>query len=280
VSTIVTEAAPPPAARRRRLSLGPLRAEPRAALVSALTVAGLLLLWWAATRLSLVSPVFLPSPGAVLDKAGTLVTDGYVDATPGEHLRASLGRVLGAFLIAVGLGVPVGLAMGLSPVGRGLFDPVTEFVRPIPPLAYLPLVVIWCGIGEASKVLVIAVAMLAPVAIATAAGVRGTARHRIDAARSLGASPAQVVGLVVLPSALPEILVGLRIALGAGCSTLVAAELVAATRGLGFMIQSAANFLQTEVVLVGIFAIAALAFALEGLIRLAERVLVPWRGRS
>ncbi len=92
-------------------------------------------------------------------------------------------------------------------------------------------------------------------------------------------APAQVVRLVVLPSALPDILVGIRIALGAGCSTLVAAELVAATRGLGFMIQSAASFLQTEIVLVGIFAIAALAFALEGLIRLAERIFVPWRGK-
>ena len=264
---------------RRRLSLGSLRREPNAAMVAAITVAGLLLAWWLATRLALVSPVFLPSPGAVIAKAARLVTDGYVDATLGQHLSVSLGRILAAFLLAVGIGVPMGLAMGLSPIGRGLFDPITEFIRPIPPLAYLPLVVIWCGIGETAKVLVILIAMLAPVAIATAAGVRGVARHQIDAARSLGASPAQVVHLVVLPSALPDILVGIRIALGAGCSTLVAAELVAATQGLGFMIQSAASFLQTEIVLVGIFAIAALAFALEGLIRLAERIFVPWRGK-
>jgi taurine transport system permease protein len=272
--------APAVALPQRRLSLGSLRGEPTAALVAALTVAGLLLAWWLATRLTLVSPVFLPSPGAVVTKAARLVSEGYVDSTLGEHLRASLGRILAAFLLAVGIGVPMGLAMGLSPIGRGLFDPITEFIRPIPPLAYLPLVVIWCGIGETAKVLVILIAMLAPVAIATASGVRGVARHRIDAARSLGASPAQVVRLVVLPSALPYILVGIRIALGAGCSTLVAAELVAATRGLGFMIQSAASFLQTEIVLVGIFAIAALAFALEGLIRLAERIFVPWRGKA
>jgi taurine transport system permease protein len=272
--------APAVARPQRRLTLGSLRGEPRAAVVAALTVAGLLLAWWLATRLALVSPVFLPSPGAVVTKAARLVSEGYVDSTLGEHLRASLGRILAAFLLAVGIGVPMGLAMGLSPIGRGLFDPITEFIRPIPPLAYLPLVVIWCGIGETAKVLVILIAMLAPVAIATASGVRGVARHRIDAARSLGASPAQVVRLVVLPSALPDILVGIRIALGAGCSTLVAAELVAATRGLGFMIQSAASFLQTEIVLVGIFAIAALAFALEGLIRLAERIFVPWRGKA
>jgi taurine transport system permease protein len=272
--------APAVARPQRRLTLGSLRGEPQAAVMAALTVAGLLLAWWLATRLALVSPVFLPSPGAVVTKAARLVSEGYVDSTLGEHLRASLGRILTAFLLAVGIGVPMGLAMGLSPIGRGLFDPITEFIRPIPPLAYLPLVVIWCGIGETAKVLVILIAMLAPVAIATASGVRRVARHRIDAARSLGASPAQVVRLVVLPSALPDILVGIRIALGAGCSTLVAAELVAATRGLGFMIQSAASFLQTEIVLVGIFAIAALAFALEGLIRLAERIFVPWRGKA
>jgi taurine transport system permease protein len=109
--------------------------------------------------------------------------------------------------------------------------------------------------------------------------VRSAAVDRIDAARSLGASRRQVVTLVVLPSALPDILVGIRIALGAGASTLVAAELVAARRGLGFMIESAANFLVTEVVIVGILVIAAMAFALEGAIRLVERRFAPWRQR-
>jgi taurine transport system permease protein len=272
-------AAPPAPERAARLSLGSLAREPGAALVSVVTILGLLALWWLAARLELVSPVFLPGPDAVLDRAFRIASEGYVDATLAQHLWASLQRIVWAFLAAVAVGVPVGLAMGLSPIGRGLFDPITEFIRPIPPLAYLPLVVIWCGIGESAKVIVIAIAMFAPVAIATAAGVRGVARDRIDAARSLGASPRQVVGLVVLPSALPSILVGVRIALGAGCSTLVAAELVAATQGLGFMIQSAANFLETEVVMAGIFVIAALAFALEGVIRLIERVFVPWRGK-
>ena len=122
--------------------------------------------------------------------------------------------------------------------------------------------------------------MLAPVALSTAAGVRGVSSERIDAARSLGATRGQVVRLVVLPSALPSILTGLRIALGAGWSTLVAAELVAATRGLGFMIQSAAQFLVTDVVVMGILVIATIAFALEFVIRRVERALVPWAGKD
>ncbi|WP_287096019.1 ABC transporter permease subunit, partial [Mesorhizobium sp.] len=118
-----------------------------------------------------------------------------------------------------------------------------------PPLAYLPLIIIWFGIGEPSKVLVIAIAMVAPIALSTTAGVKGVSRERINAARSLGATRRQVLTHVVLPSALPSILTGLRIALGAGWTTLVAAELIAATQGLGFMIQSAAQFLVTDVVI-------------------------------
>jgi taurine transport system permease protein len=253
----------------------PLRAGP----IALATLAGFLVLWWVAARFALVTPLFLPSPAKVAETAWTLARDGYLGASLLDHFAASFGRIGAAFLGSVLIGIPVGLAMGLGPIGRGIFDPIIEFIRPIPPLAYLPLVVIWCGIGEPSKILVIGIAMLAPIAIATAAGVRSAAVDRIDAARSLGATRRQVVTLVVLPSALPDILVGIRIALGAGASTLVAAELVAAQRGLGFMIESAANFLVTEVVIVGILVIAAMAFALEGAIRLVERRFAPWRQR-
>lgn len=194
--------------------------------------------------------------------------------------RRPLGRVFTALAAAVTAGIPVGLALGLSRIARGIIDPLLEVYRPIPPLAYLPLIVIWCGIGEVSKVLVIALAIFAPVVIATAAGVRATRRDRINAARTLGATQLESVWHVVLPSALPAILTGIRIGLGAGWSTLVAAELVAATRGLGFMVQSAANFLVTDVVIVGILVIAAVALALELGLRALQRVLVPWEGRD
>lgn len=248
--------------------------------VSAATILALLAVWALSARLQLVSPVFLPSPAAVWSKFISVARDGFVDATLLQHIVASLWRVFAALVAAILVGVPVGLAIGVSTVGRGIFDPLLEFLRPIPPLAYLPLVIIWFGIGEPSKILVIAIAMLAPVALSTASGVRGVSQERINAARSLGATRGQVVRHVILPSALPSILTGLRIALGAGWSTLVAAELVAATRGLGFMIQSAAQFLVTDVVVMGILVIAAIAFVLEFAIRRIERALVPWAGRE
>ncbi len=249
-------------------------------IISAATILVVLATWALSARLQLVSPVFLPSPAAVWSKFIVVINDGFVDATLLQHITASLARVFAALLAAIIVGVPVGLAIGISTVGRGIFDPLLEFLRPIPPLAYLPLVIIWFGIGEPSKILVIAIAMLAPVALSTASGVRGVSKERIDAARSLGATKRQVVRHVILPSALPSILTGLRIALGAGWSTLVAAELVAATRGLGFMIQSAAQFLVTDVVVMGILVIATIAFVLEFIIRRVERHLVPWAGRE
>ncbi|WP_192251901.1 ABC transporter permease subunit [Mesorhizobium caraganae] len=248
--------------------------------VSAVTILVVLAAWAMSARLQLVSPVFLPSPAAVWTKFIVVARDGFVDATLLQHIVASLGRVFAALIAAIVIGVPVGLAIGISTIGRGIFDPLLEFLRPIPPLAYLPLVIIWFGIGEPSKILVIAIAMLAPVALSTASGVRGVSKERINAARSLGATQRQVVRHVILPSALPSILTGLRIALGAGWSTLVAAELVAATRGLGFMIQSAAQFLVTDVVVMGILVIATIAFVLEFIIRRIERQLVPWAGRE
>ncbi|MER8976847.1 MULTISPECIES: ABC transporter permease subunit [unclassified Mesorhizobium] len=258
----------------------PRRSRVSARLVSAITILMMLAAWTVSARLQLVSPVFLPSPVAVWNKFAVVARDGFVDATLLQHIAASVWRVFAALIIALVIGVPIGLAIGISTIGRGIFDPLLEFLRPIPPLAYLPLIIIWFGIGEPSKILVIAIAMLAPVALSTASGVRGVSKERINAARSLGATQRQVIRHVILPSALPSILTGLRIALGAGWSTLVAAELVAATRGLGFMIQSAAQFLVTDVVVMGILVIAAIAFVLEFIIRRIERVLVPWAGRE
>jgi len=251
-----------------------------ARMVSAVTVVVLLSAWSISAYFKLVSPVFLPSPHAVLVKFYSVATAGFVDATLWQHLTASLLRVSAALLCALLVGIPVGIAIGISDIGRGVFDPILEFLRPIPPLAYLPLIIIWFGIGESSKILVIAIAMLAPIAISTASGVRGTSLERIDAARTLGATQFQVVRCVILPSAAPSILTGLRIALGTGWTTLVAAELVAATRGLGFMIQSAAQFLVTDVVIMGILVIALIAFILEFGIRRLERFLIPWSGRD
>ena len=264
--------APAPAARSPRPW--------RTGTISVVTLGALLLLWALVTGLGLIEPLFLPSPWEVARRLVTLTTEGYVDATLGQHLAASLQRIALALIGAIVLAIPVGVAIGRSRIAQGIFDPLIEFYRPVPPLAYLPLIVIWFGIGELSKVLLIYLAIFAPVAIATANGVRNVDPSRLRAAQSLGASSWQLLRHVILPSALPDILTGLRIGLGVGWSTLVASELVAATRGLGFMVQSAGQFLATDVVVAGILVIAVVAFALELGLRWLQRRLVPWHGQS
>ncbi|MEN0107357.1 MAG: taurine ABC transporter permease TauC [Pseudomonas sp.] len=248
--------------------------------ISALTLTTLLALWWAVTAFGLIEPLFLPPPSAVLQKGWLLATTGYMESTLWQHLGASLQRIGLGLLLAVLSAVPVGIAIGRNRIAQGILDPLIEFYRPIPPLAYLPLIVIWCGIGELSKVLLIYLAIFAPIAIATATGVRNVDPAKLRAAQSLGASRSQLIRHVILPSALPDILTGVRIGLGVGWSTLVAAELIAATSGLGFMVQSAAQFLVTDVVILGILVIAVIAFALEMSLRALQRRLVPWHGQS
>lgn len=236
-------------------------------------------LWSLVAWMGWVKPLFLPAPWTVLQTIIITATDGFANATLLEHTTISFLRVFGAFLLACAVGIPLGLAMGVNRIARGLFDPPIEFYRPVPPLAYLPLMIIWFGIGEVSKVGLIFLSCLAPIALGTRAGVRSTAIEQIHAAYSLGASRWQVISQVVLPSALPEILTATRIGIGFGWTTLVAAEMVAATHGLGFMVLTAANFLQTPVVIMGIVIIAAIAYAFDLLMRWVERRVVPWKGR-
>ncbi|MDK2377254.1 taurine ABC transporter permease TauC [Serratia fonticola] len=269
----VLKAAVPTAVRQSRFTL------PRSLKLSTATLLVLLAVWWAVTALQLISPLFLPAPQQVLHQLVVIASpQGFMDATLWQHLAASLGRILVALLAAVVSGVPVGIVMGLSETVRGLLDPLIEIYRPVPPLAYLPLMVIWFGIGETSKILLIYLAIFAPVTLSTVAGVRSVAQVRIRAAQALGANRWQLLRFVVLPSALPEILTGIRIGLGVGWSTLVAAELIAATRGLGFMVQSAGEFLATDVVIAGISVIAIIAFGLELGLRALQRRLTPWHG--
>jgi taurine transport system permease protein len=249
--------------------------------LSLATVVTIILLWWWVAAQQWVSPLFLPPPFQVLTKLISIAgPQGFMDATLWQHLAASLLRILTALFAAVLIGIPVGIAMGLNPTVRGILDPLIELYRPVPPLAYLPLMVIWFGIGETSKILLIYLAIFAPVAMSTMAGVRSAKQVRIRAAEALGASRLQVVWHVILPGALPEILTGFRIGLGVGWSTLVAAELIAATRGLGFMVQSAGEFLATDVVLAGIGVIAVIAFCLELGLRALQRRLTPWHGEG
>ena len=248
-------------------------------LISAVTIFALFMLWFAVTEARMVKPLFLPSPSAVFEKFLLVTTVGFANSTLLEHTVISLYLVFGAFFLACVTAIPIGVMMGVNRLARGIFDPPIEFYRPLPPLAYLPLVIIWFGIGEFSKVLLIYLAIFAPMAISARAGVRSVSIEQIHAAYSMGATGAQVVWRVILKSALPEIFTGMRIGIGVGWTTLVAGEMVASTRGIGFMVLNAAEFLASDVVIVGIVVIGTFAFGFDLLMRYLERVLIPWKGK-
>ncbi|HEV7250104.1 MAG TPA: ABC transporter permease subunit [Shinella sp.] len=249
------------------------------ALISFTTATMLIALWFLVTESGWVKPLFLPSPLSVWDKFWLALTEGVSNSTLAQHTLASIGRVFGAFLLALVTAVPIGILMGVNRFVRGLFDPIIEFYRPLPPLAYLPLVIIWLGIGEFPKVFLIYLAIFAPMAIAARAGVRSVSTEQIHAAYAMGATRGQVIGQVIMKAALPEIFTGMRIGIGVGWTTLVAAEMVAANRGLGFMVLNAAENLESDTVIMGIFIIGLFAFAFDLLIRYLEKTLIPWKGR-
>lgn len=251
--------------------------ETHARWVSLLSILVIGLIWWWVTAQQWIDELFLPSPKIVLERLQNLFANGYMGIALSEHVFASLGRIGLALVAAILTAIPLGIAMGKSRRVAAIFDPIIEFYRPIPPLAYLPLIVIWCGIGELSKVLLIFLAIFAPIVIATATGVRSVDQAKIRAAQSLGANQAQIIQHVILPSALPNILTGIRIGLGVGWSTLVAAELVGASEGLGFMVQSSSQLLATDVVVIGIFIIALIACFLEVGLRYLQKRWTPWQ---
>jgi taurine transport system permease protein len=247
--------------------------------ISIATGVAIVVLWWLVSELGLVPHLFLPRPDEVLTQISVVYRDGYAGASLFEHIRASLFRIVVAGIVAVAAGIPLGLLMGLNRWAKGILDTPIEFYWPLPPLSYLPLMIIWLGIGETSKITLLVLAMFAPICLSGQAGVRSLPIERVNAARSLGATRLQLFIDIVLPSALPEILTGVRIAVGIGWGTLVAAELIASTRGIGFMIMSASQFLATDVVFVGIGIIAICAFAFSAAIRFLEALLVPWKGK-
>jgi NitT/TauT family transport system permease protein/taurine transport system permease protein len=205
---------------------------------------------------------------------------GYGGTTFAADLSASLYRIALGFLLAAVIGIPIGLAMGRVRWIFEVIDPFLEFFRPVPPLAYIPLLVVWFGIGESPKVILIAAGTMPIIIINALSGVRSIPPVRLRVAQSLGATKWQMFYRVILPSALPEIFTGLRVANGVAWTCLVAAELVAANSGLGWLVEAAGQNLQVAIVIVGIIFIGACGYATELIVRLLERILVPWKGKS
>lgn len=227
-----------------------------------------------------MQPLYLPSPEQTAERFGKLWTEGYKNNTLAEHLFWSLSRVTLGFLFGALVGIPLGYAMGLSGWARGWFDPIVEFMRPIPPLALIPLVIIWFGIGELGKNVLLFLAALWIMAIAARSGVAGVKISKIHAAYSLGASKWQILRHVIIPNSLPDIFTGARVAMGVCWGTVVAAELVAASEGTGMMIMDASRFSLMDIVIIGIVMIGVIGASIELLVRALESWLVPWKGRG
>lgn len=227
-----------------------------------------------------MEPIWLPAPETVVARFFEIARDGYQNISLWEHLGASLMRVLAGFALGSLVGIPLGYAMGLSGWFRGWFDPIVEFMRPVPPLALIPLVIIWFGIWESGKIVLLFLAALWIMTIAARSGVSGVRISKIHAAYSLGASKTQILRHVIIPNSLPDIFTGARVAMGVCWGTVVAAELVAAQKGAGMMIIAASKFQLTDIVVMGIILIGVIGYGIDTLMRMAEKALVPWKGRG
>jgi len=267
-----------PAARSRRgrpLSPG------TAASLRAASVVLFFAAWWGVSLLNahvfkVFNPVLLPDPWVVLRAGIAMAATGELF----QHIGASLARVVQGFLIAAVAGVLVGMAVGRSRVLEHLVDPSIEMLRPIPPLAFLPLMVLWFGIGEASKVAFIAYAAFFPIFTTTLEGIKYVDPLLVRAAASLGAGDRRVFWHVILPAATPSIITGLRLGFGLSFFVIVAAEFIAADRGLGFLINDARTFFLVANMLLGAAVIGLIGFGVNVGLRRIESRLLRWRRES
>ena len=204
--------------------------------ISLVTLVALIALWFLAAHFEWASPLFLPSPAEVLTQFSAVWVDGYANGTLLEHTLASLGRIAAALGVGIFMGIPLGLLMGLNRWVKGIFSVPIDLYWGLPPLAYLPLLIIWLGIGETSKITLLFLAALPVSAVAARDGVRNVAVTRLHVAQSLGANRWQIFRHVVFPSALAEIFTGARLAVGIVYGTLIAAEIIAGSTGIGWMI--------------------------------------------
>jgi taurine transport system permease protein len=246
--------------------------------LGAVSVFGILAAWFLISRFHLVSEVLLPGPAQVFATVIDLVRNGYRETTLWQNSGVTLWRCGAGFLLACLTGVPLGLAMGYSDKVRAACNYIVQFMRPLPPLSYVILLILWLGTGESSKIMLLYLTAFPIIASSAMAGVWTTKLQRIQAARALGASESQIFYHVIFPSALPMVFTGARIALAAAFSTVVAAELMAANDGLGWMVFSASRFLRNDIIIVGIILLGLIGMALNRLVLLMDGAVVHWRG--
>lgn len=248
--------------------------------ITAGVILAILVLWWIITAVHLVKPLFVPTPVATWDAFVNAVQNGYQGHSLLVHLMISLRRVAVAFAVAVILAVPLGILVGVNRRLEAAVDPLVNFYRVLPPLAYYTILVIWLGIGEMSKMALLFLAGFPPIFIAVIDGIRGIPADRVDAARSLGASKTQVLRAVIMPSLLPSIFTGMRVSLGFTYTTVVAAEMVAANTGVGWMVLDASRYLKSDVIFMGIIVMGITGVLLDAAVKYSARRIVPWQGKG
>jgi NitT/TauT family transport system permease protein len=241
--------------------------------VRVLALVGLVVLWEIVARVGWVPALFLPSPLGVVAEGWDMVTSGELFS----HLAASLKRLLLGFAVGGGLGVIVGVAVGSFSMAEAVGSPLIAATFPVPKIALLPLLILWLGLGELSKVAVIALGVFFPMAINTYTGVRQADALLVRAAVSFGARRWSVIRKVILPSALPMIFAGLRLGAGTALLLLVAAEMIAVESGIGFLVLHAGNIMSTTKLMVGIVVLSLLGVLSHWGLNRLERLAVPWR---
>jgi len=233
----------------------------------------LLFVWELASRLGWIASGVVPAPSAILEAAWELTASGKL----ATHLAISLQRSAIGLSIGMSTGVVVALIAGLSRRGELAADPIMQILRMLPFLGVIPLFILWFGIGETTKVLLIALAVKTPIYLTLYGGIRGVDRKLIEAARSLGLNRGELIWHVILPGALPSFFVGLRYALGVSLLALIAVEQINATSGIGYLINEARDFMRTDVIMVGLLVYSLLGLLTDAFVRLLERRALAWR---
>jgi len=266
-----TQASLPVARRSARMYMKPW-------LIGSISVIALLVVWYVLTEATgIVTGIQFPSPTDAWDSLTQLLGPGYADGTLARHVASSMTLVLIGFAIAVCTGVPLGLLMALNRVADAFFNPVFQLLRPIAPIAWIPLTILWFGLGTPAKLFVIWLASFAPAVINTYTGVRNIDPVVIAAARVHGARRRDMLFAVIIPAALPTIFTGLRLSLQACWMVLVAAELVGSITGLGHIMIIATRDLNPGMIFIGMVTVAVLGVLLTLLLALIERLVIPWR---
>lgn len=232
----------------------------------------LVLLWYIISKLQIFSSYLLPSPATTAITAGELIRSGML----WQHLLISLQRVAGGFLCSVVVALPLGILCGRSNSFQSYCWPILEFLRHVPPLAAIPLIILWFGIDEGSKLVIIFLASFFPLFLNTYSGIKGCDRKLLEVGRSLHFTAWQQARLIQLPAALPAIAVGLQLSLGYSWRALIGAELIAASSGIGYMILDAEQMSRPDIVLVGLFAIGIVVSLIDWLFLALTNKILPW----